>query len=253
MADAYDTPNRYKVRLISVLNEYERVNFDVTPSFQESRSVEYTPVVPLHIPGAIQVYKHTNSRNFSITARFISRNIDDALKNMFKLQTLRGWTMPYFGQYSSTLTAEQRKNRNDMTSRTNPAKTSAQTAGGSQDRKKARIVSQEDTGVELLGAPPMILYLYAYSTSANDNRPSGYVNINRVPVVITSLDFTYPEDVDYIPNIDPTSNLNVLDPSLTEAFPVRMDVSVSLVETHSPIEYERFSLSEYKQGKLPNF
>lgn len=95
--------------------------------------------------------------------------------------------------------------------------------------------------VELLGAPPEVLYLYAYAGDASI-RSQSWVNIHRVPVVITNLSITYPDDVDYIP----TS----LGP---EPFPVRIEVSITLAETHSPMEYENFSLMDFKMGKLEYF
>lgn len=111
---------------------------------------------------------------------------------------------------------------------------------------------QLQAGTELLGAPPDVLYLYAYSSSRNDGnasgRPSIYgVNINRIPVVMTSLNITYPDDVDYIPTYSND------DPSISEPFPIRIDVDITLAETHSPREYEKFDLIKYKRGVLVNF
>lgn len=96
----------------------------------------------------------------------------------------------------------------------------------------------------MLGAPPDVLYLFAYSSStgANAGRSTGLVNIKKIPVVLTSVSITYPEDVDYIP-VNGTN----------EPFPVRMDVSLELAEAHSPTDYEKFSLSMFKQGNLVQF
>ena len=123
---------------------------------------------------------------------------------------------------------------------------------GEQNKIAPNRQKSSGTGVELLGAPPDVLYLYAYSSGvssgAGQDRPNKYgVNINKVPVVVTSLNITYPDDVDYIPTY---SNG---DPRKSEPFPVKMDVEISLVETHSPREYERFDLMKYKKGVLVNF
>jgi hypothetical protein len=232
---------RYKVRLVSVIGlatafqpgDINSVVFEVTPTFTESGGVEYTSVQPIHMPGSIQTYKYTNSRTFSITAHLISRNTADALKNIKYLQTLRAWRYPYFGNSATT------------------NKTSAGSSLGQMDGPNsvtAQQISNPSSG-ELLGAPPEVLYLYAYSTSANDGRGfdySGGVNINRVPVVLSSLTINYPEDVDYLP-------ISLTPSAQTEPFPVKMDIQITLLEAHSPNEFQRFSLQAYKTGNLPNF
>lgn len=241
----------YKVRLVSVASYYnapgadafEQVVFSVSPTLTESRRVEYNPVSPIHMPGSIQVYRSTASREFGLTAKFISRTPVEALANQQYLQLLRGWCEPYFGA-SSTLSAEQ------LQYRRTPAESSGKTAAPSDEISTAQ-QERLNKGVELLGAPPDVLYLYAYASNVQrvDNTQgqtlSGQagINIHKVPVVITSLEITYPDDVDYIPTND----------VVPSPFPTRLEVSISLVETHSPAEFERFSLSDFKRGRLVNF
>jgi hypothetical protein len=204
------------------------------------------------MPGGMQVYKFTSSRRFSIGATLISRTSLEATRNLKQLQTLRGWRMPYFGS-SSTTTKAQKFARNDrvktnQVSNTDTPLTPAQRNAAAKERASY--------GVELLGAPPDVLYLYAYSTSANDGRNIQHgVNINRVPVVLTSLDIAYPNDVDYLPTYaNDTTGLNgALYDATSEPFPMKMDITISLMETHSPREYENFSLALFKQGKLTGF
>ena len=234
--------NNYKVRLIpisSLMNgenadviRQSQVVFDVTPSFTESGSVDYAAVTPVHMPGSVQIYKHTNSRTFEITAHFISRNVEDALKNMKYVQKLRSWRLPYFGK-TTTLSSENDKAREDLTTQ--------------------RV---QDKGVQLRGAPPDILYLYAYSNDQMDGRSVtspifSAINIARVPVVLTNLGITYPDDVDYIPVYDPSRG--GIKATNTQPFPIKMDVTLSLAETHSPNEFQRFDLAAYKNGNLVNF
>jgi hypothetical protein len=241
-----DIENNFKVRLIPLSSltyggdpasiRQSQVAFDVTPTFSETRSAEYSPVTPVHMPGAMQIYKHTNSRQFEIGAHLVSRNVADALKNMENLQKLRAWLMPYFGS-TDTLNDKQKSNR----------LSGPQTDAEQDANTRNRVITE---GVQLRGAPPDILYLYAYSTGFNDLRGGGpVVNINRVPVVMTNLSITYPEDVDYIPVHAAGSGPN----TRTEPFPRKMDITISLVETHSPREYERFDLLAYKLGNLANF
>ena len=258
----------YKVRLISVaslagIGSYDEVVFNVTPRFSESREVEYTSLTPIHLPGGIQVYKNTRARSFSLTAHLISRTMEEATVNMIYLQTLRGWTMPYFGA-SSTLSSSDVANRRSASASQAAADSNASGGyttsdmlersldAGEQNKIALNRQKSSGTGVELLGAPPDVLYLYAYSSGVSSgtgqDRPNKFgVNINKVPVVVTSLNIAYPDDVDYIPTY---SNG---DPRKSEPFPVKMDVEISLVETHSPREYERFDLMKYKKGVLVNF
>ena len=236
--DSAGTAN-YKVRLVSVLGlatafqpgDINSVTFEATPSFTENGGVDYTAVQPVHMPGSVQVYKYTQARTFTIGAKLISRNSADALRNMKYLQTLRSWRFPFFGN-----------------SGTNIRKPSLNDSNLAMDRIRSN-VSKGSNGTELLGAPPELLYLYASSTQANDTRDltnGNNVNINRVPVVLTSLTITYPDDCDYIPvDVDVTNN--------TEPFPVKIDVNISLTESHSPNDFEKFDLVAYKTGNLVGF
>jgi len=226
--------NKFKVRLVPVSAlragadvdsiRSKEVAFRVTPALTESRSVEYSTSSPVHMPGSIQVFKRSASRSFEITAPLISRNGRDALRNMRYLQLLRSWTLPYFGQTDTTGTS------------------------GTQQRVS------EDT--QLRGAPPDVLYLYAYADQAAALYQGGFnpINLSRIPVVLTSLSITYPEDVDYIPTsalID--GSTNQIDTATAVPFPIKLSVSISLLETHSPSEYERFDLNKYKTGTLQGF
>ncbi len=207
--EADDTKFGYKVRLFAVRDfpSGERVVFDVSPTLSESRTVEYNQVAPVHMPGSIQIYKRTGSRTFSLGAKLISRNTSQATNNIQILQLLRGWCMPYFGI---------------------------------ADRGSEGQLGSDATS--MLGAPPDVLYLFAYSAgTGGDDRTGDPVNLKKVPVVITNLSFDYPEDVDYIATAS------------GEPFPVKMDVKLDLLETHSPASYEEFSLMDFKLGKLAQF
>lgn len=88
-----------------------------------------------------------------------------------------------------------------------------------------------------IGSPPEILYLYGYSDDGNSTAKT-VQNLRRIPVVIESLSYTYPNDVDYIPTKEGIP------------FPTVMTLSITLKETQSPYEMEQFSLADFKQGKL---
>lgn len=252
----------YNVRLIPISSlrfgdrttiEQDQVVFEVTPTFSESRTATYTAVTPVHIPGSMQVYRNTESRTFTVGATLISRTAADAVQNRRYLQTLRGWLLPYFGA-TDTLSDMERQSRLDNAEmqqwmREDAARGTALSKEDQSWLNAARIAG----GVQLTGAPPDVLYLYAYSTSSDDlsgERFGRTSNINRVPVVLSSLNISYPDDVDYIPVGDPDDPTNF---NLIEPFPMKMSVELTLLETHSPREFERFDLAAFKAGTLANF
>lgn len=97
-------------------------------------------------------------------------------------------------------------------------------------------------GKEMLGAPPEVLKLSAYSNATNENGLlNKMTNISAVPCVITALSYTYTDDVDYIPTIQ------------GQPFPILMSISISLAESHSPQELEYFDIYKYRAGTLPGF
>lgn len=219
----------FKVTLVRAASAFpgstniERVVWDVSPEFNESRSVVYKNIDPVHAPGAIYQYAGTGSRTFTINGKFISRSVNEATKTLAYIQYLRTWAMPVFG----------------------------------------RVGDDPPPGENTLGAPPAVLLLSAYSMSPPGDFVNTYVptgpervrgnqtgrpmqkaignNIFQVPVVITNLDIPFPADVDYIPTVN-----NYPVPMIT-------NVSLTLVETHSPNRYSGFDLQAFKNGNLVNF
>ena len=85
-----------------------------------------------------------------------------------------------------------------------------------------------------LGAPPPVLTLKGLRK---------YI-IGPVPVVITSLNWNWPRDVDYLP----TSSIG--DDGNPVPFPAVMSIAIQLVESFSTTQFNQFDLSAYKQGDL---
>lgn len=222
------TFNQYKVKLRSQVTKTV-VAFDVTPEITETRNVEYTTLSPVHMPGGIHVYKGTNSRIYNINnIRLVSRTREEAAKNLYRLNILRAWAMPYFGL------------------------------------KNTRLV----------GAPPDVLALSAYSTGLQDsahasgrgdsedsiigdgsdpnylrrNRPT---NIHNIPCVMQQISIPYPSDVDYIDTMG--IEINGTEIKAGVPFPTLMTVDMVLMETHSPNEFANFDLKAYRNGLLDNF
>lgn len=77
---------------------FTEVVFDVMPTIDESRAVQYEPFTPLHHPGEILKYKTTAARTWNISAKLISRNTEEATKNLAMVNAIRTWAMPYYGE-----------------------------------------------------------------------------------------------------------------------------------------------------------
>lgn len=227
-------PNaRFSERLSA--EKTSKVVFDVTPDLTETRSVTYKDMSPVHMPGTIYVYGNTSARTFSIdNIRLVSRTVDEATKNLQTTWTLRSWQMPHFGD-SSTLGITNKRTRQQY----------SESNLQQQDAMRKQNDFDKNYGQELLGLPPAVLYLNAYSSLGNLNENAKVrpftTNLNKIPVVITNLTIPFPSDVDYIP----TTN--------GEPFPRVMMISIQLNETQSPRDLERFSLQKYRTGRLVGF
>jgi hypothetical protein len=241
--------NEYKVRLQVATNyanmskdvkelRERSVTFQVSPDVTENRTVTYKTLDPLHMPGQILVYGGTSSRTFQLSnIRLVARTVKEATDNMRTLHMLRSWTMPYFGN-SSTLHPRQLENR-----------AAGVQSSGNQSAANTKVQGEHPTGMELLGAPPDVLILSAYSPRGNfatsgentSRKRLHATNIHNVPVVITNLTIPYSSDVDYIPTID------------NQPMPRMMIIDIQLTETHSPQEYNSFSLQDFRNGVLKNF
>lgn len=212
-----------------------KVIFDVTPDLNETRTVDYKTQAPIHMPGQILTYGGTASRTFSLSSiKLISRTIAEATQNMQNLWLLRSWTMPYFGERSSSLNIHDKAAREVLSE--DPGTATAFSVDG----------LNEFRGQELLGKPPEVLLLNAYSNTTLSNNDSAVrkfpTNISNIPVVMTDLTIPYPSDVDYIPTED------------GQPFPRLMIVDIQLKETRAPRELsKRFSLQDYRRGILPGF
>lgn len=210
--------NFFKAKLIDSKTKVG-VTFDVTPDISESGSVTYKTVDPLHAPGSILVYALTPSRVFQVSSiRLISDTTSNADMNLRTIQLLRSWRMPRFGQ---------------------PMGQGASTTAKITEKSKlGGIDGNYISSPSRLGTPPPVLLFSAYS---NTNVSNKMQHINRIPVVIENLNITYPSDVDYVPT------------SSGVPMPIIMSIDLTLKETHSPNEYDRFNLDDYRNGILKGF
>jgi hypothetical protein len=87
-----------------------------------------------------------------------------------------------------------------------------------------------------IGAPPPVLIFKGLRKTV----------IGPVPVVITSLGWDWPKDVDYLPAADwtgETSTANI-------PFPVVMSVTIGLTESFSIKQFNDFSLNDFRNGDM---
>lgn len=168
------------------------VEFDVMPEIVEARTVQYEAVAPSQFLGAFQKYKGTDSVQWTMNVTLISRNTDEATINLSRINTLRGWTMPFFGY---------------NTNESFPGN---------------------------LGAPPPVLTLKGLRK---------YI-LGPTPVVITSLNWNWPKDVDWLPTVFKGDDGNAV------PFPSVMNVAIQLVESFSTTQFNQFSLNDYRNGDM---
>ena len=236
-----DDTGQFKVRLTSStsqdrLTDLRRsVVFDVTPDLIENRNVNYKTLDPLHAPGQIYVFVNSSSRTFNLSnIRLISRTAAEASKNLARLWTLRSWTVPTFGELDFKAEQEQAKRERDRNNGTDVV-----SLINSLNEEQANV----PTNLDFLGAPPKVLLLSAYSRVGATMGTRGIGHIRRVPVVIQQLSIPYPSDTDYIPTADDNPT----------PMPTIMTLDMTLVETHSPAEYQRFNLTDFREGNLTGF
>ena len=217
------------------------VVFHATPEITEARVVNYKAIEPVHMPGAFQAYNNSSSRTFGIqNIKLFSRTPQEAALNLARINQLRGWTVSKFGskeKYDAFAQAQSGVGGGvSMYGATNEELLDQEYQYyGQTNRTYSSDQSGGFTDTVTIGLPPAVLELSAYS----NNQHRG--NIYKIPVVITNLTIPYPTDVDYIPTTQGTP------------FPVLMNIGIDLVEVHSPSEYERFSIVDYRRGELLSF
>jgi len=227
--------NEFKVKLRSQVTNTV-VAFDVTPDISESRTVNYKTLEPVHMPGGIHVYGNTSSRTFSISnIRLVSRTREEASKNLYRLNLMRSWAMPYFGVNNTSLVGAP----------PDVLALSAYATGLQDSANTARASGSQDNN----NNP-------SSGTSAQQNRDTykrtRATNLQNIPVVLQSINIPYPSDVDYIDTIAWLApDKTLIDPGVP--FPTIMTIDMQLLETHSPAEFARFNLKKYRQGLLDTF
>ena len=233
--DTFDS--LFNVRLQEQGAPKRRVIFRTTPQVVETTTTNYKSLDPVHMPGGFQIYNNTQSRAFSVSSiTLVSRTREEASANMQRLQLLRSWQRPRFGEQN--IGSKERQFRNKVQPTRTQSNNNNQDNAGILSYDSLDVLFQNEggnTGLEHLGSPPAVLLLSAYSKEGTKG------NIHKIPCVITQMSIPYPSDVDYIPTLEGVP------------FPIIISIDMSLVETHSPNEYSNFSLDDFRNGNLDGF
>ena len=82
-----------------VLSDFgSTIIFDAMPSIDENRSANYRGFTPIQHPGEILKYEGTSARTFSVNVKLFSRTVTEATENLKKINIIRSWVMPFYGQ-----------------------------------------------------------------------------------------------------------------------------------------------------------
>lgn len=202
-------------------------NIGISTSTASTSNTSVTSVSPLTQADLISQFSQgTTTSLTAATTTLANTSSSSPTSNYSSLAGVQ--SSAYAQQYLSTLNATQVSSGNTVT--ITPSATTV----------TATSVYAE--GKALLGAPPEVLQLTAYSSALNESGLlNKMTNITNIPVVILNLNYAYTNDCDYIPTIQ------------GQPFPIIMDIAISLVESHSPAELEQFDIYKYRAGTLPGF
>jgi hypothetical protein len=215
---------------------YNSVVFFSTPEIAENRTVSYVEISDIRQPASILIYMGSPSRNWSIGAKLIARSKSEADVSFRNINLLKSWcvthsTLGSVGQ-NSTVT---RVNVNDKVTNLDQNSPSDTSAGNAQDGTTPGAQVSTSTpktfaAGDLFTDTPQVLLFEGYAGQ-----------FRRIPVVVTGLNITYPQDVDYIQN------------STGVWVPIVQDISVSLKEARNitgTASIASFNLQQFKQGTL---
>lgn len=70
------------------------VEFDIAPDMSEERQVNYLAISEIRQPGSLHIYMGTNGRTFTINAKLVTTNDEQAVANYDRITALKAMTMP---------------------------------------------------------------------------------------------------------------------------------------------------------------
>ncbi len=90
----------------SDFDEKKSVVFHATPQIQETGSASWNEIDSGRAPASILTYAGSPSRNFNISAKFISRTQKEANLTLRYVNLLRSWRLPYMTEAADRIQAE---------------------------------------------------------------------------------------------------------------------------------------------------
>ena len=221
---------------------YNSVTFFLTPEISESRSVTYVEISDILMPASILIYMGSPSRQFTLNAKFLARSKAEADIAFRNKSLLESWCVTGKNLGTDNLANIAAKagnqqaiaNGKDITAPNDPTQAApTQSAGPTNPPTKTAPATPQSfsSSMNIFAQSPPPLALEGYGGQ-----------FRKIPVVINSLNITYPADVDYIQ----TSNGQMV--------PILQDIAIGLKEAREISGFKGaisgFSLSAFKAGTL---
>ena len=223
-------------------SKYNYVTFFISPEISENRSVTYVEISDVRLPSSILIWMGSPSRNFSLNAKFLARSEQEANVAFRNLNILKSWCVTKSPLDSSNTVT--RSNVNDIlktvTVESRDPSNSVEIDTQGDESVTASETSKSFTADSIFQDTPEVLLLEGYGGQ-----------FRSIPVVITSLNITFPSDVDYIQN------------SKKVWVPILHEVSISLKEAREisggtqlddgsslDASISSFNLQKFKEGTL---
>lgn len=203
------------------------VKFHITPEVAEARSVNYSEISDVRLPSSILIWMGSPSRNFNINAKFLARSPQEASDAFKNISLLKSWCVT-----NSPLGPITRQNVDTILHGTpSPTDTTAPASGTETQETEKSLSETINISGPLFTDTPEVLLLEGYGEQ-----------FRKIPVVITSLNITFPSDTDYIESPQGAW------------VPILHEISISLKEAREISDRAGaiggFSLSKFKQGTL---
>lgn len=227
----------------SINAPYNSVTFFLTPEISESRSVNYLEIGDIRLPASILIYMGSPSRSFNISAKFMARSQAEADVAFRNKSLLESWCVTNSGLSGDNIGSAVTKTNNQLGNPdvVNPG----DTATVAQQDGFIPGISALPTKSQVSNQPPQT---FTASTDLFAQSPpvlalEGYAGqFRKIPIVIRSLNISYPSDVDYIAG------------SNGVMVPILQDISIQLQEARNISggkgAIDKFRLKEFKQGTL---
>lgn len=201
---------------LSTPNGKEWVVFYITPEISESRSVNYVDIGDIRMPASILIWMGSPSRSFNINGKLLARTQQEADVSFQSLNYLKSWCVARVSGLDSKARTGTATDVNNYIQRQPVAPSYpgdingvTQAAGTNAVALKANAVPTSIALIAPVTPPPNAVPGQTFSVGGqlfDKDTPKvlyleGYSGqFRKIPVVVTSLNISYPSDVNYIQN-----------------------------------------------------